>query len=342
MIRRADDVSGQPGYYNASSLVQNAITGLQASTKYAGVVNLPTTYGTILIRFLVRENTTADLNIIQRYQNASALTEIPRAVSLAPSPPANVSISSLAPNGSLLGIDTPTKLLDFASRFVLYNQPEIASERQRVAGILGQAGIYSGAYTPPSGVNLTQAAQIANSSITADISLPSNIRFQTNDWQLSTTAYQGNFGKNYAPRAYVATAGYQQLRAEQVLYPGYKTLGFTSQFSLAPNTSLLFTFSAKPPVTTSKFGFWSLTAYGADQYLIPNRINRPSVSDRTFSLKYQNSNESVYGPGANATRDGPFQVLLQPADVVPPGNWTGNWLPVAREFSIISKSYRFE
>jgi len=30
--------------------------------------------------------------------------------------------------------------------------------------------------------------------------------------------------------------------------------------------------------------------------------------------------------GANAM-PGPFQVLLQPADVTPPANWTNNWLP---------------
>ncbi|KAF2026382.1 hypothetical protein EK21DRAFT_74358, partial [Setomelanomma holmii] len=337
LIRRADDVRGQPGYYNTSSVVQNVISDLEDSTKYAGVVNLPTTHATVLIRLLVRENTTADLNIIQRYQNASALTEVPRAVSYAPSPPTNSSLSSLAPNGSLLGIDSPAKLLDFASRFVLYNQPELINERQRVVGILGQAGVYGGSYTPPSGVNLTLAAQIANSSITADINRSQNIRYQTNDWQLSIQEYQGNYGKNYAGRAYVAIAGYQQQRVGQTLYPGYKSLGFTSQFSLAPNTSLLFTFSGKPPVTLADYGFWSLTVYGANQYLIPNPIDRPSVSDRTYTLTYQGTNRTVYGPNANNATDGPFQILLQPADLRPPTNWTGNWLPVAQDFSFISK-----
>ncbi|KAH7088843.1 hypothetical protein FB567DRAFT_619633 [Paraphoma chrysanthemicola] len=331
LIRRADDVQAPPGYCNTSSVVQSVIPSLQDSAKYAGVNNLPTTHATILIRLLVRENTTADLNIIQRYQNASALREIPRAVSYAPSPPANSSLSSLPPNGSLLGIDSPAKILAFAS--------QLASERQRVAGILGQAGVYGGYYTPLPGVNLTLAAQIANSSLTADIIRPENIRFQSNDWQLSIPEYQGNFGKNYAGRAYVAIFGYQQLRVDQVLYPGYKTLGFTSQFSLAPNTSLLFTFSGKPPVTLADYGFWSLTVYGANQYLIPNPVNRLSVGDRLYTITYQGSNQTVYGPNANATQDGPFQILLQPADLRPPANWTGNWLPVARDFSFITRWY---
>jgi hypothetical protein len=121
LIRRADDVNAQPGFYNDSALVQSSIDNLQDTTKYAGIVNLPTTYGTILIRFLVLQNTTSDLNITQKYQNASSLTEIPRKASYAPSPPNNASLASLAPDGSLLGIDTPSKLLDFASRLVLYN-----------------------------------------------------------------------------------------------------------------------------------------------------------------------------------------------------------------------------
>ena len=160
--------------------------------------------------------------------------------------------------------------------------------------------------THVSGVNLTQVAQIANSSITADINRPEHIRYQNKDWQLLTVDYQGNFGRNYAGRAYLAIAGYQQQKVGQTLYPGYKSLGCTSQFSLAVNTSLLFTFSGKPPVQLQDFGFWSLTVYGADQYLIPNPINRPSVSDRVYNLTYQGSNETVYGPNANASRNGPF------------------------------------
>lgn len=337
LIRRADDVNAKPGFYNDSSLVQSSIDNLLDSTRYKGIVNLPTTYGTILIRFLVLQNTTSDLDIIQGYQNATSLVEVSRKTSRALSPPNNASLSSLAPNGSLLGIDTPAKLLDFASRFVLYNQPELQSERQRVAGILGQAGIYDGRYSAPAGVDLNQAAQIANSSITADVTNPTNIRKQSNDWQVSTEAYQGNFGQNYAGRASVAIAGYQQLPAQQVLYPGYRSTGFTSRFSLAPNKSLLWTFSSKPPVQKQDFGFWSITAYGDDQYLIPNAIGRSSISDRSWNLTYQSSKQTVYGPNSNATRDGPFQVLLQPADNPPPANWTSNWLPVASNFSFISK-----
>ncbi|KAE9963318.1 hypothetical protein BLS_009419 [Venturia inaequalis] len=338
LIRRADDVAGPSGLQNASDLstATNAQSRPHNASAYAGIVNLPTTHGTMLIRLLVLQNTTADLNIIHGYQNASTITPIQRNVTLAPSPAGN--ISSLAPNGTLLGINSPEKLLTFASRFIEYNQPELLSERQRVAGILGAAGIYNGHnYAPETGVNLTYASRIANASIATDVNNSSHIRNQGNGWQLSIASYQGNFGANYGGRAYVAIAGYQQQTTIQTLYPGYQSTGFTSSASLAANKSLLITFSRKPIL--EQFGFWSLTVYGADQYLIPNSLNRFEVGDRSFNLTYQGSGNAVYGPSANKTEDGSFQVLVQPANLVPPTNWTGNWLPAARDISFITRWY---
>jgi hypothetical protein len=37
------------------------------------------------------------------------------------------------------------------------------------------------------------------------------------------------------------------------------------------------------------------------------------------------------------TVDGPFQVLIQNANVTPPANCTGNWLPGAQAFSFIGE-----
>jgi hypothetical protein len=61
-----------------------------------------------------------------------------------------------------------------------------------------------------------------------------------------------------------------------------------------------------PPCT----GFWSLTAYGADLYLVDNEIERYSLSDRTPGLRYDAS--------------GGLTVQLSAAR--PPGEQ--NWLPV--------------
>jgi Protein of unknown function (DUF1214) len=54
----------------------------------------------------------------------------------------------------------------------------------------------------------------------------------------------------------------------------------------------------------------------------------------------------VYGGGS--TTDGPFEILLQAADVAPPANWSSNWLPapagggnfsVNRELSVIFEQH---
>ncbi|KAF3033946.1 hypothetical protein E8E12_000643 [Didymella heteroderae] len=120
LSRRADDVNVKRGYFNISSLNKSSIDKPQNTNKYKDVVNVPTAYGAILIRFLVLQNTTSDLNIVQRHQHATSMAEVP-----------------LALNASLLGVVTPSKLLNFASRLLLYNQSGIVSDPQRVAGISG-------------------------------------------------------------------------------------------------------------------------------------------------------------------------------------------------------------
>lgn len=328
LIRRADDVYEEPGIKLARDFAD-------VQSPYQGIVNLPTTHGTSLIRFFVKANTTDDLNIIQRYQNATTLQEISRSITRAATPADN--LSSLAPNGSLLGINSSAKLFAFAAKFTPYNQPENFTDRARVAGILGAAGVYDGAYHPNSGINLTYAEQIANASITADTTTPSHIRDLGNGWQIPIQAYQGNYGLNYAARAYVALFGYQQQTVAQTLYPGYKNIGFTSNFNLAANQSVLVSFSGKPFLKPT--GFWSLSIYGADQYLIRNPLDRFEIGDRSYNLTYRGKKQHVYGPNAVNSTNGPFDVLIQNVNATPPANWTGNWLPGAQSFSVIRECH---
>lgn len=270
----------------------------------------------MLIRILVKQNTTADLDIIHGYQNAYNLSATPRTLSQPNSlqaPALTNSILNSNPTGP-----PPQQLLQLLARIAPYNQPEILTQRYRVASILGQAGIVNGEYYPPLGVNITQAYAIANATVTAIVTNPSNINYVGNGWQLAITPFEGNFGPNYAPRSYVAQTGYQQLVPYITLYPGWDGPSFRS-YTLAPNTSFLFTFSSKPPV--GPIGFWSLTVYGGNQYLINNTQNRYEVGDRSYQLTYPDGS-LVYGPNATNSTDGPFKVLMQPADVAPPRNWT--------------------
>jgi hypothetical protein len=54
-------------------------------------------------------------------------------------------------------------------------------------------------------------------------------------------------------------------------------------------------------------------------------MNVSSLGDRS-NITYA-SGVAVYGTDRDAEQDEAFQLLIQPADVSPPANWTGNWLP---------------
>ena len=65
----------------------------------------------------------------------------------------------------------------------------------------------------------------------------------------------------------------------------------------------------------AEYGFWSVTAYGEDNFLIDNEIGRYSINDRS-DAKYND--------------DGSLDILI---GVYPPEDETlmGNWLPVKEE-----------
>lgn len=93
LIRRADDVFEPPTLQAGNDTLDNTTESL-----YQGVVNLPTTYGTMLIRLLVLHNTTEELATLHAYQNASRLVSLNRTT-----PQANISttpkLTSQALNG---------------------------------------------------------------------------------------------------------------------------------------------------------------------------------------------------------------------------------------------------
>ena len=309
LLRRADDVLQQPG-------LQIAPKG----SEYQGYVNFPTTYGTMLIRILVKYNNTENLKIVHKYQSEYAINPIAR-VTTQSNTPAVPNVKKIFANGTRT-ISTASDILTLLAQVASFNQPELYSERYSVASILGLAGLVNGTYTTPPEVDLDSAFAAANAAINTTITSPANVNNVGNDWQLAYPSAEGNFGTNYASRANVAQTGYQQLVPYITLYPGYKGASF-STFTLAPSQSLLFTFSGRPPI--HPLGFWSLTVYGADQYLVPNTLNRFEVGDRS-NLTF-NDGTPVYNDEKPTGEDAEFKVLMQPADIAPPANWTSNWLP---------------
>jgi hypothetical protein len=305
LIERADDALVQPGIRYTTPAERSA---------YKGVISYATTYGIMLGRILVRQNTTEDIATIRSYQDQTFLKTIPRIRSQP--------FAEQAPRLSRGLIDTSdapdrvTGYLNLLAKIGRFNQPDVYADRYRVASKLGLAGIADGIYTPPPGINLTAATVAANKSISAAYS--QNLVDVGNNWVIPKVKCQGIFGLEYGCRAYRALRGYLGLVQSENLFITNKSDNLT----LNATSAFLFTFFGKPPIKST--GFWSLTVYGADQYLVPNSLGRYVIGDRSTQLKFEDGG-LVYGNGfhaGNVTADGKFQVLLQPADIPPPGNWT--------------------
>lgn len=115
----------------------------------------------------------------------------------------------------------------------------------------------------------------------------------------------GDFNTEYVYRALVALAGLGANTVEVALYP--KIEQDADGNTLTGEKSYLLHFESYPQVLEG--GFWSVTAYGDDDFLIDNPIDRYCINDRS---------------GLQANDDGSVDVILSedaPKD-------TTNWLPV--------------
>lgn len=136
-----------------------------------------------------------------------------------------------------------------------------------------------------------------------------------NGWNLALNA--GDYGTDYLVRSYVAVVGLGANRVEDAFYPNAR-MDSAGQPLDGANTYVVH-FDSEPPVK----GFWSLTAYTAERFLVPNPINRFAI--RGSDPLVRNS-------------DGSFDVYLQAES---PGSETeANWLPVpAGPFSMTLRLY---
>ena len=127
----------------------------------------------------------------------------------------------------------------------------------------------------------------------------------------------GDFGTEYTYRAMVALVGLGANTVDVAIYP--KTAVDETGAALTGEKKYTLHFETLPP--TLEGGFWSVTAYGEDDFLIGNSIDRYCINDRSdFKL--------------NA--DGTLDIILSkdaPED-------TSNWLPVSDgEFHLFMRIY---
>lgn len=127
----------------------------------------------------------------------------------------------------------------------------------------------------------------------------------------------GDFGTEYTYRAMVALVGLGANTVDVAIYP--KTAVDETGAALTGEKKYTLHFETLPP--TLEGGFWSVTAYGEDDFLIDNSIDRYCINDRSdFKL--------------NA--DGTLDIILSkdaPED-------TSNWQPVSDgEFHLFMRIY---
>lgn len=118
----------------------------------------------------------------------------------------------------------------------------------------------------------------------------------------------GDFGTAYGYRALIALGG---LGANPVEVAVYMKSGIdTEGHPLQGSNRYLLHLPSLPPTLTG--GFWSVTAYGSDDFLIENPIARYCINDRS---------------GCMVNEDGSLDILLSSDAPLE----QGNWLPVGKD-----------
>ena len=128
----------------------------------------------------------------------------------------------------------------------------------------------------------------------------------------------GNFGTAYDYRTMVAMMGLGANTTDIAIYP--KTETDITGAALDGKKTYILHFDELP--STVEDGFWSVTAYGEDDFLIDNPIDRYCLNDRS---------------GLKQNPDGSVDIILSkdaPED-------TTNWLPVGEgKFHLFLRIYK--
>ncbi|TID24787.1 hypothetical protein E6O75_ATG03992 [Venturia nashicola] len=177
---------------------------------------------------------------------------------------------------------------------------------------LALAGLSNGVYKKPECVNLTEAGSIANDIVANWPTLNSSTITVSNNWTMIDPSSIEFYGDDYVARAYIGSHAYLALVVEEAIYPEQ-----LMSFTLKTDEAYHIRFAGKPSL--KDLGFWSLTMYAEEGYLVENAINRHILGDRS-NLTYPGG-DLVYGSDSDA----PFEILVQAGET--PANRTSNWLP---------------
>ncbi|MGB0838159.1 MAG: DUF1254 domain-containing protein [Flavobacteriaceae bacterium] len=139
-----------------------------------------------------------------------------------------------------------------------------------------------------------------------------------NGWNVNTGGL-GDYGVSYALRAYVTKIGFGANTAQDAIYPNTAVDSKGMVLNGSNAYVLHFDKEALPPVK----GFWSITAYDKDGFLIENSIDRYNLGDKK-ALSYN--------------PDGSLDLYIQ---AEAPRGYQSNWLPVeaGADFELTFRMY---
>ncbi|KAI9721151.1 MAG: hypothetical protein M1828_005257 [Chrysothrix sp. TS-e1954] len=330
--------ASKPGEYLITPSLGSGAGGLMDSgdcPSYMGCVTSPTFEGTLLIRVELKRNATEDLDVISDFLNQVQLKSInSRTTSYAPLTPSQLEL--LSPDGN-------TRALQLTARLFARNPPETSAFRYVIEPILQAAGINidTADYVQPANVDLTEAGTMYGKALLSWLGNSSDVAPLNNGWTVVAPSISGTFenGMDLVSRAAIATAGYLQNEPSQAVYP----MAPERTYTLQEGEAYILTFvGGKPPILP--IGFWSLTIYNAQGFLIANPQGTYALGDRS-NLTYPDG--SLIYPSGNNDKDSlpvdsrPFQLLVQSSDIQPPQNWTSNWLPSPADGSEFELTLRF-
>lgn len=119
-------------------------------------------------------------------------------------------------------------------------------------------------------------------------------------WRYSASDH-GNYSTDYEYRAEVARSGLGANVVQDALY-----LNSASSIDAIKAHTLRFEAGSLPPV----HGFWSLTVYGSDFYLVPNKEKRYALGDRSMMQTGDDGSTTIY-----------LHSVAAPNGIFPQSNW---------------------
>jgi hypothetical protein len=278
----------------------------------------------IIMRTYADESDSGDFNAVHKIQNQTTITPLNKFGKKGWKPPKPKNPDTTVEDPGLpTGMAYFDKLGELLKRY-----PPPAADAPELAK-LAQIGVGPG-MTPSTNAGLsadtvrgmTDAVAGGDASVVADATADYVAGFAAHNGYL--TVPTGNYGTDYRLRAEVTRLGLGALPPEQAIYP----LGQVDH-TLAPLSGdkryvLHIPAGQLPPVSPTK-GFWSLTLYDLDGFLVPNPIDRYLINDRT---------------DLHANSDGSVDLYVQSTQPTDPDQ-AQNWLPspAGQRFRLLWRLY---